>query len=61
MKDILYPIRKLHRRLYKEKMNVVNWKKINFPVGSKNFLIGTPLHNNIGDNAIIIAEKKVFE
>lgn len=55
MRDILYPIRKLHGKIHE---TVLKWEKINFPIGSKYFIVGTPLHTNIGDSAIVIAEKK---
>ena len=32
------------------------WKYINLPLKKKIYLIGTPLHNNIGDSAIVLAE-----
>ena len=55
MSDFLYPLRRLHGN-YVEKKSV--WKYLNFPIGSKSYVIGTPEHSNIGDSAIVIAEKK---
>ena len=36
-------------------------KSLLFPLGKKSFLIGTPLHGNMGDSAIEIAEKNFIK
>lgn len=61
MKDILYPLRCLHGRIYEwwlaQKRRFALWKYITFPFGRKVYILGTPTHTNIGDSAIAIAQK----
>ena len=58
--DILYPLRALHGQMYeKQKENKKNRQQRKTLKSSKPdsiFLIGTPVHPNIGDNAIALAE-----
>lgn len=60
-KDILYPIRclhgKLHEWLSERKRKFALWKYVTFPLGKKVYILGTPIHTNIGDSAIVLAEK----
>lgn len=56
-KDFLYPLRRIHGRLYAYKLKICAWKYLNFPLGDKYYIMGTPTHTNIGDSAITIAEK----
>lgn len=62
MKDILYPIRCLHGRIYEwwleRKRRFALWKYVTFPLGKKVYILGTPIHTNIGDSAIVLAEKQ---
>ena len=37
--------------------NLFWYKKLQFPIGKKAYLIGTPTHTNLGDSAIVMAEK----
>ena len=37
------------------------WKYLRLPIGKKVYLIGTPDHSNIGDSAIVLAEKKILQ
>ena len=60
-KDILYPLRRIHgavnnvyERIKKEFALVVY---ITFPLGKKILIPGTPEHQNLGDSAIVIAQK----
>lgn len=40
----------------------INWaKKLWFLQGNTAYLIGTPVHNNIGDSAIVVAEKNFLK
>jgi exopolysaccharide biosynthesis predicted pyruvyltransferase EpsI len=34
-----------------------DWRYMNFPIGEKFYIVGTPEHGNIGDSAIVIAER----
>lgn len=36
------------------------WKYMRLPIGRKIYLIGTPIHSNIGDSAIALAEKALL-
>ena len=64
-KDLLYPLRKLHGKIYELRKTIK--KKIRFslyllfPVGRKVLIPGTPEHQNIGDSAIVIAQKNFLE
>lgn len=64
-KDILYPLRRLHGRLYE-------WKKIKkrkadflrtlmHPLSGRVFVFGTPDHENMGDSAIVLAEMRFLK
>lgn len=61
-KDIFYPLRCLHGRIYEwwlaQKRRFALWKYITFPFGRKVYILGTPTHTNIGDSAIVLAEKR---
>lgn len=37
------------------------WREITFPLGKKVYLIGTPSHENLGDSAIVLAQKAFLE
>ena len=37
------------------------WREIVFPLGKKVYLIGTPSHENLGDSAIVLAQKAFLE
>ena len=60
-KDILYPLRKVHGTIdaqYKKlRANLFIVLYLSFPVGRKVLIPGTPEHQNLGDSAIVIAEK----
>lgn len=43
------------KRLWKK------WRQIAFPLGKKVYLIGTPSHENLGDSAIVLAQKAFLE
>ena len=64
-KDILYPLRKVHGTIdaqYKKlRANLFIVLYLSFPVGRKVLIPGTPEHQNLGDSAIVIAEKKFLE
>ena len=62
--DFLYPLRKIHGYLYEMKQffKMRNEYKYIFKENRKSvFLLMTPEHGNIGDQAIAIAEKKFLE
>ena len=60
-KDILYPLRSIHGKLYEYKLKIRAWKYLNFPLGDKYYIMGTPTHTNIGDSAIALAERLFLE
>ena len=39
------------------KRRLKKWREIVFPLGQKVYLIGTPSHENLGDSAIVLAQK----
>lgn len=59
-KDILYPLRLLHGRLHEAKVDTQKkckyFRYLRTPKGRKHYIIGTPLHSNLGDSAIVLAE-----
>ena len=59
-KVVLYPLRRLHGMLYewktKQKKRNKFLRYLKMPKGNKFFILGTPLHTNIGDSAIVIAQ-----
>lgn len=59
-KDVLYPLRCIHGSLHEARINTQKkWKYyfyIRKPHGRKCYIFGTPLHGNIGDSAIVLAE-----
>lgn len=59
-KDILYPLRRIygyiHDRIEKEKARFKYWVYLGFSYDRKYFIIGTPVHANLGDSAIVLAE-----
>lgn len=63
--DILYPLRRLHgyfyeiRRRYQKKIELAVYLLL--PSGRKILIPGTPEHQNLGDSAIVIAQKKFLE
>ena len=49
-----------HRRWehhLERKRRLKKWREIVFPLGQKVYLIGTPSHDNLGDSAIVLAQK----
>lgn len=52
-KDILYPLRRLHGWIHD---HWTTWKSLCLPFGKKAYIVGTPIHSNIGDSAIVLAE-----
>lgn len=64
-KDILYPLRRMHgymheiQKKYRKKIELAIY--LSFPSGRKVLIPGTPEHQNLGDSAIVIAEKKFLE
>lgn len=64
-KNILYPLRRIHgvmNDVYERiKKNVTIAAYITFPLGKKILIPGTPEHKNLGDSAIVIAQKKILE
>ena len=59
MKDILYPLRVLHGKLYEHKLfneQRKEYKKIFRDNPNTVFLLLTPEHGNIGDHAIAFSE-----
>lgn len=64
-KDILYPLRRLHGRLYQTQRRyhkkIALFVNLLFPCGRKVLIPGTPEHQNLGDSAIVIAQKKFLE
>lgn len=49
---------RLRNKYYSFKHYLRWWKYLRLPIGRKIYLIGTPTHSNIGDSAIVSAEKK---
>lgn len=64
-KDILYPLRRLHGQIYEwwfaRKRRFALWKNLTFSLGTKVCILGTPTHTNIGDSAIVLAEKRFLQ
>lgn len=58
-------LRRLHGRIHEWKIRKIAFLKflkyIWFPFGEKVYIIGTPTHTNIGDSAIVIAERLFLE
>lgn len=63
--DILYPLRRIHgvmHTTYEQlKKNISIAVYLFFPYGRKVLIPGTPEHQNLGDSAIVIAQKKFLE
>ena len=59
-KDILTPVRKLHGRLHEVRLAVNREQQQRRALRNSTpdalFLVGTPIHPNIGDSAIVLAE-----
>lgn len=64
MKDILYPARRLHGIVHayhvEARQKKAHRKELTHPKGEKAIVFGTPTHNNIGDSAIVLAEKSLL-
>ena len=64
-KDNLLFLRRLHGRIHewriKKQESIILIKCLVWPFGKKVYLIGTPEHTNIGDSAIVLAEKAFLE
>lgn len=64
-KDILYPLRRMHGYIHeimetnKKKLAMILY--VVYPFGKKVLIPGTPEHLNLGDSAIVIAEKAFLE
>lgn len=62
--EVVSSIQHVHGMLHEEyikcknKVKVIKYLKI--PLGKKVYIIGTPEHSNLGDSAIVIAEKYFF-
>ncbi|MDY2814156.1 MAG: polysaccharide pyruvyl transferase family protein [Dorea sp.] len=58
-------LRRFHGYLHEKRLQWENKiqliKYLYFPIGRKIYIIGTPLHNNIGDSAIVLAEKQFLK
>lgn len=53
-------IKRIYRRL-RELLDSLNFLKyISFPLGQKIWIMGSPLHGNLGDSAILVAERKML-
>ena len=64
MKDILYPLRRLHGRLYEQKQERTAARALCRKIKSAGhtvFLILTPTHGNLGDHAIAYAEELLLQ
>ncbi len=64
-RDILYPLRVAHGRLHawreqKSKLAALR-KYVKTPAGQKVYILGTPTHTNLGDSAIVLAEKAFLQ
>lgn len=64
-KDVLYPLRRIHgyvhevRKQYQKKIKLAVYLLL--PIGRKVLILGTPEHQNLGDSAIVIAQRKFLE
>lgn len=56
MNQIIDNLRRPLRELNRYRKRQMNWLYVNYPLGEKAFVLGTPTHTNIGDSAIAIAE-----
>ena len=54
---IMLFLRKAKNRILYEKMHYNLWRYLTFPLGKKIYIIGAPLHGNLGDSAIALAQK----
>lgn len=65
MKDLLFPLRVLHGRLHewrvKKQEQLDLARDLLLPLGRKYYVLGTPTHTNIGDSAIVLAERAFLE
>ena len=62
MNDILYPLRRLHGALHDTRVHMETYYlPLLCPLGQKYYLLGTPTHTNIGDSAIVLAERIFVE
>lgn len=63
--DILYPLRRIHgvmHTTYEQlKKNISIAVYLFFPYGRKVLIPGTPEHQNLGDSAIVIAQKSFLK
>ena len=59
-KDLLYPLRSFHGQLHEKRLETVRElnkrKMLKSSTANTIFLVGTPVHPNIGDSAIAMAE-----
>lgn len=60
-KDILYPVRVLHGCLHEWRKRLQFVRTNLLPIGKKCFILGTPTHSNIGDSAIVLAERQFLK
>lgn len=61
--DVLYSFRWVYRKLcgcwyvcQEVRYHYPEWKRILFPLGKKVYVIGSPMHSNLGDSAIVKAQ-----
>ena len=63
-KDYLYCLRVLHGRLHEKKLyyqeKVKLARALGMPHDKNVYLIGTPVHTNLGDSAIALAQKELL-
>lgn len=64
-KDILYPLRRLHGQFAEQKLEKqaakAFAKQLSSSKGNGIYILGTPLHQNIGDSAIVLAEQAFLQ
>lgn len=65
MKDLLFPLRVMHGRLHEWRLQLQDRLRrarvLLLPLGRKYYVLGTPTHTNIGDSAIVLAERAFLE
>ncbi len=62
MRDYLYTLQVIHGHLHDWWEHLKTYElKLLYPFGKKYFILGTPIHKNIGDSAIVLAEQLFLE
>lgn len=62
---LIYRLRVFHGMLHEKRLEMQRawriWRYMTFPLGEKVYLLGTPEHTNLGDSAIVLAQKHFLQ